>query len=172
MALTGEKALEARLLDKIKGGLPVEILNSTSDAKTLADLFGNHLPKWLQDTSDFNPAPKFMQDIIGGMTPDIVLRSPLSGENRLYIEVKEREPLGYGIADSQIVRYFLHLLAISTRLPVTGQTDIRRAVLVCAPSEWFKVKTNADVWGYFLQHFSGLAKTFDITLGELHADTR
>jgi hypothetical protein len=31
------------------------------------------------------------------MVPDIVLRSTLSGQNRIYIEVKDTELLGFGI---------------------------------------------------------------------------
>jgi len=72
-----------------------------------------------------------MLDVIDGMIPDIVLRSPISRQNRIYIEVKDTEPLGYGIEDSKIARYFLHLLATTTRGPKEGN-DIRRAVLLCA----------------------------------------
>jgi hypothetical protein len=130
------------------------------------------VPIDIHDNSKWNLNPKLMQDIICGMTPDIVLRSNVSGENRIYIEVKDTEPLGhkhYGIEDSQVVRYFLHLIAISKRNK--GVTDIRRAMLLCAPSMWFKVERNAKAWAYFLEHFSGLAKAFDITLGELHAES-
>ncbi|MGB6716817.1 MAG: hypothetical protein WBE47_07700 [Candidatus Acidiferrales bacterium] len=104
------------------------------------------------------------------MTPDIVLRSRVSGENRVYIEVKDSQPLGYGVEDSQVVRYFLHLLATTTGIPREGETDIRRAVLLCAPSTWFKNAINAKAWNHFLEHFSGLAKEFEITLGEVHAE--
>jgi hypothetical protein len=164
------KEIEVRILDKLKdgpGGL--EIQNSTSDAKNLAALLGQHRPTVLHDSSDWNLHPTFMVDVIGGMTPDIVLRSMLSGQNRIYIEVKDTEPLGFGIEDSQITRYFLHLLADTTRGPKAG-SDIRRAVLLCAPAAWFKVKGNAQTWNHFLGCFSGLATAFDITLGELHAD--
>jgi hypothetical protein len=109
-----------------------------------------------------------MQDLVGGVTPDIVLRSKSSGQNRIYIEVKDTEPLGYGIEDSQIVRYFLHLLAMTTKGP---SSDIKRAVLLCAPSAWFQVERNAKTWNHFLDRFLGLAKAFDITLGEIRAET-
>lgn len=44
-------------------------------------------------------------------------------------------------------------------------------MLLCAPPAWFKNDRNAKTWNYFLEHFSGLEKAFDITLGELHADS-
>jgi len=166
-----EKEIEARVLVRLKDGLAgLEIQKSTSDAKNLATLFGQHKPSLLHDTSDWNLHPNFMQDVIGGMTPDIVLRSPISRQNRIYIEVKDTKPLGYGIEDSQIARYFLHLLATTTRGPKEGN-DIRRAVLLCAPAAWFQAKGNAETWNHFLTCFSGLATAFDITLGELHADS-
>jgi hypothetical protein len=166
-----EKEIERRILDSLKDGLArLVIQNSTSDAKNLATLFGQHEPSVLHDTNLWNLHPNFMVDVIGGMVPDIVLRSPLSGQNRIYIEVKDTEPLGYGIEDSQIARYFLHLLATTTRGPKEGR-DIRRAVLLCAPAAWFKVKINAETWNHFLRCFSGVASAFDITLGELHADS-
>ncbi len=166
-----EKEIEARILDRLKDGpAGLEIKNSTSDAKNLAVLLGQHRPTVLPDTSAWNLHPNFMQDVIGGMIPDIVLRSTLSGQNRIYIEVKDTEPLGYGREDSQITRYFLHLLATTTRGPKEGG-DIRRAVLLCAPAAWFKVKGNAQTWNHFLACFSGLATAFDITLGEVYADS-
>lgn len=166
-----EKEIEKRFLDRLKDGpASLEIHNSTSAAKNLAALLGQHKPTVLPDTSAWNSHPNFMQDVIGGMTPDIVLRSTLSGQNRIYIEVKDTEPLGYGIEDSQITRYFLHLLATTTRSPKEG-ADIRRAILVCAPASWFTVNRNAQTWNHFLRRFSGLATAFDITLGELYADS-
>lgn len=169
-----EKAIEEKLLKAIlEEADALEIKNSSSDARTVADLLGDRVPMVIQDNSIWNPHPKLMVDIIGGMVPDIVLGSHASGENRIYIEVKELEPLGhnrYGIEDSQIVRYFLHLIAMSRRFPKKGVADIRRAVLLCAPSAWFEQQRNARAWSHFLEHFSGLAKAFDITLGELHAD--
>jgi hypothetical protein len=172
MPIQREKLIERRLLDAIHKGAQIEIKNSTSDARTIADLLCGSVPTEIHDSSAWNPSPKLMQDVIGGMTPDIVLRSNVSGENRIYIEVKDGEPLGhkhYGMEDSQVIRYFLHLIAMSKRNK--GATDIRRAVLLCAPSEWFNVERNTKAWVYFLDHFSGLAKSFDITLGELHADS-
>ena len=109
--------------------------------------------------------------MIWNKIPDIVLRSKVSAENRIYIEVKDSRPLSDGIADSQVVRYFLHLLAMTKKVPKLGKTDIRRAVLLCAPSRWFKNNRNAKAWKHFLEHFSGLAQAFDIALGELDADS-
>jgi len=166
-----EKEIEGRILDRLKDGpAGLEIHNSTSDAESLAALPGQHRPSVIQDSSAWNLDQNFMLDVIGNMIPDIVLRSPLSGQNRIYIEVKDTEPLGYGIEDSQIARYFLHLLATTTRGPKES-SDIRRAVLLCAPAAWFKVKGNAETWNHFLTCFSGVASAFDITLGELHANS-
>jgi hypothetical protein len=64
-----------------------------------------------------------MRDVAGGVTPDIVLRSRVSGQNRIYVEVKDSEPLHYDIEDSQIVRYFLHLLGTTTKVSEKGAVD-------------------------------------------------
>jgi hypothetical protein len=123
----------------------------------------------IHDDSRWNPEKNFMKDVIWGMCPDIVLRSKLTGENRIYIEVKDTERFGYRhyeIEDSQVIRYFLHLLATTTKNP----SDIGRAILVCAPSRWFLDPHNAKAWGYFKDHFSGLATRFDIAIGEINAD--
>lgn len=141
----------------------LKIASSTSDARSIADLCLDSPFDIFQDTSDWNPHPKFMIEIIGGMRPDIVLRSKSSTENRIIIEVKETEPLRYGVHDSQVIRYFLHLLAISSSK--VGQ-DIRRAVLLVAPDRWFEGK-KGDAWKYFLNRYTDLARAFDVTLGEL-----
>ena len=135
----------------------------------MADLLNGNEVTIFHDTNDWNPHPKLMQDLVGGVTPDIVLRSKSSGQNRIYIEVKDTERLGYrhyDIEDSQVVRYFLHLLATTTKNP----DDIDRAILLCAPSHWFVDRHNAKAWGYFVEHFSGLATKFGILIGEVHAD--
>ena len=55
-----EKEIEARILDRLKDGPPVlEIQKSTSDAKNLATLFGQHKPSVLHDTNAWNLHPKF-----------------------------------------------------------------------------------------------------------------
>lgn len=170
-----EKDLERRLCEMLRGGFAtvdvpsqLSVHNSTSDAKNLFDLIGDKGFELIADDSRWNPHPKFMLDIIGGMIPDIVLRSKVSNENRIYIEVKKTQPLGYGKVDSQIVRYLLHLLAISHGKPSGGADDISRAVLLAAPPSWFAVNANHDAWGYFLETYTGLASCFGVTLGELH----
>ena len=66
------------------------ISGSTSDAKNLSELIGDRRFEIFEDNNAFNPYPKFMIDIFGGLIPDIVLRSSESGQNRIYIEVKLR----------------------------------------------------------------------------------
>lgn len=170
-----EKDLERRLCQMLQAGLtavdmPVEfsIHNSTSDAKNLFDLIGNKDFMVFEDDSRWNLYPKFMLEIIGGMRPDIVLRSNASSENRIYIEVKQTQPLGYDEADSQIIRYLLHLLATSHSKPPGVEEDIRRAVLLAAPASWFAATNNHDAWMYFLETYSRLASCFGVTLGEVH----
>ncbi len=170
-----EKDLERRLCNMLGDGLPVgdmpaefSIHNSTSDALHLFDLIGDKVYEVIEDDNRWNLDPKFMLEVIGGMTPDVVFRSEVSGENRIYIEVKKTQPLGFGIVDSQIVRYLLHLLATSRRQPVSGKEDIGRAVLLAAPPSWFAVARNRDAWTYFLETYSGIASCFGITLGEMH----
>ena len=103
-----------------------------------------------------------MLDVAGGMTPDIVVRSKGSGQNRIYIEVKESQCLGYNTEDSQIIRYFLHLLAVSELKP-NGVADIGRAIILAAPSNWFETSRTGTDWRYFTDHYTGLARAFDIT---------
>lgn len=170
-----EKDIERRLCEMLRSGftavdMPAEftIHNSTSDAKNLLDLIGKNGYEVIEDDSRWNLHPEFMLEIIGGMTPDIVLRSKASSENRIYIEVKKKQPLGYGKADSQIIRYFLHLLVTSHSKPPSVEKDISRAVLLAAPVSWFTDTINRDAWTYFLGTYSRLASRFGVTLGELH----
>jgi hypothetical protein len=115
-----------------------------------------------------------MEEIIGGMTPDLVVRSKASGQNRIIIECKgpKEKQRSFGIADSQIVRYFLWLLAMTESR--RGQ-DIRRAVLLAAPSPWFVNRATSQSWSYFTQTYKPLGsykrnEGFDITLGEIRCD--
>ena len=167
-----EKEIEGRLLPILKR-CPQEVVihRATSpDVNTMADLLDGC--KWdkFHDTSDWNKLKHLMQDVSGGMCPDVVIYSKITDENRIYIEVKDTSRLGYGIEDSQIIRYFLHLLVTTKKIPSKEESDIPRAVLLCAPSRWFKHPKTAKSWNYFLEHFSGLAKAFNITLGEIHSD--
>jgi hypothetical protein len=167
-----EKVIEKRLLEILEQR-PHEITiyrTKSPDKKTMADLLNGH--KWdkYHDTSDWNRLKHLMQDVSGGTCPDVVIYSKRTDENRIYIEVKATEPLGYGIEDLQIIRYFLHLLITTKKVSSKGEPDIPRAVILCAPSQWFKDQKTAKSWNYFLEHFSGLADAFNITLGEIHSD--
>lgn len=113
-------------------------------------------------------SPRQMLYVIGGMTPDIVLRPQISGKDRIYIEVKEAASLSYGRHDSQVVRYFLHLLASTEQRP-GGKDDIGRAILLAAPAHWFERKAGED-WLYFVEKYTDLARAFNITLGKILLD--
>ena len=167
-----EKVIERRLLDNLKK-CPQEVIihRATSpDVKTMADLLDGY--KWdkFHDTSDWNKLKHLMQDVSGGMCPDVVIYSKMTDENRIYVEVKDTSRLGYGVEDSQIIRYFLHLLVTTKKILSKNGPGMQRAVLLCAPSQWFKHPRTAKPWDYFLEHFSGLAEAFNITLGEIHSD--
>jgi len=72
--------------------------------------------------------------------------------------------LNYGLYDSQVVRYFIHLLATSTdRQP---GSDMRRAILLAAPDSWFE-DSKAAPWQDFCDRYAGLARAFGITIGEI-----
>src|SRR5579863_2612383 len=89
----------------------IKVTHSTS-ATNLYELIGERDFIPLVDNTDWNRDFKLRGDFFQDIRPDIVLRSQSSGENRIIVEVKVTEPLKYDTAaDSQIVRYFLHLLA-------------------------------------------------------------
>jgi hypothetical protein len=101
-----------------------------------------------------------------------VIRSQATGENCIYIDVKLNEELRDCAPLSQVVRQFLHLLATSRFAPVAEPLDIKRAVLLAAPSAWFARPRNREKWPYFLTHYTDLARLrqIDMTLGELRLD--
>ena len=142
--------------------------SSSSGVSSLGGLIGRHDYQVIQDSSNWNRDPKVMQDVIGGMTPDIVLRSTNTDENRIYIEVKSTAKLNYKKEDSQVIRYFLHLLAMTKQ---NKGRDIRRGVILAAPESWFDHPKNGAWWNYFLETYSDLARAFDITLAALNTDS-
>ena len=126
------------------------------------------------DDNRWYSKPGVMQAIIGNMVPDIVLRSKDSGQNRIIIECNgtTEKPRSYGTADSQSVRYFLWLLTMTESR--RGQ-DIRRAVLVAAPSLWFSKNATSQNWNYLVQTYRPLGSErlnegFDITFAEIRSD--
>jgi hypothetical protein len=165
----GEKDIEHRICELLRSGKAgaIRLANSTSNAHSLGDLLGTAEFDILQDTSAWNSEPRRMTDVIGGMTPDIVIRSRISMENRIYLEVKETLDLGYGTADSQVVRYFLHLLAMTHQ---RQGADIRRALLLAAPSAWFE-GIGRQKWSYFLTTHAALAQALDVTLAEIRVES-
>lgn len=135
-------------------------------AATLADLVDVHpFRVFVNQQGSWNTHPAFMVDVAGGVTPDFVVRSAESGENRIYIEAKgtggrfERSKV-----DSQVVRYFLHLLNTSRHKP--PYPEIARALLLAAPRDFLP----HDWWSYFIERFRPLGDVFGITLGVIVAD--
>jgi hypothetical protein len=152
----------------------IHITNSTGDVEDLWGLIGDSPFDIFCDKSEWNNKKGVMPEIIGNMTPDIVLRARASGQNRIIIECKgtTEKPSRYGIADSQFVRYFLWLLTMTESR--RGQ-DIRRAVLLAAPSPWFMSNEISQYWNYLCQTYRPIGsykrnEGFDITLGEIRWD--
>lgn len=170
---------------------------SSAGVESLADLvrdikfkvFERCNPWWKMDSAwqrtCRDSSPIWLQDISGGQTPDLVLRSDpdrWSGENRILIEVKG-PGRGFHYKDlSQIDRYLLHLAATTRRCApaegvngCTGKSvrpcphDARRAVLLAAPRSWFS-KPEAGPWRDCVANYKKLAEALDITLGEIHVD--
>lgn len=125
------------------------------------------------DRRTWNTHPGVMDDVIGGMTPDIVVRSAVARpENRIYIEAKSAHGV-FTHADhreSQVIRYFLHLLATSH--VERSEPSIRRAVLVAAPSRFFDSSRAAGgaAWRYFHERYRDLAEVFGVVIGEIHSE--
>src|SRR5580704_11972608 len=150
-----EKEWETWLADKLRSKscsslstIPVRLKTgpSKTDECSIKHLCGDFDYCVFQDTSLWNHhisngdrfyRSPILTNISGGVTPDIVLRSRQSNENRIYIEVKVSAKLSYGLYDSQAVRYFIHLLATSTSTLRLPDSDMRRAILLAAPDSWF-----------------------------------
>ena len=159
-----EKDLENKLCNDINTNQQ-HIKVCVQDCEYTFDKFLNKNKfRIIKDSSEWNTDKKYMTDIIGGMTPDIVIRSELSNENRIYIEVKETSTLNYNKEDSQIIRYFLHLLATSKN----NDKDIQRAIILAAPKNWFTITKNKSMWDYFIEKYSDLAHVFNIKLGIIY----
>ncbi|SRR6266566_6317035 len=190
LTLEGAKTEQA-LLENLR------ISQATSaDVRSVRDLVHGVQFDVLQDTSDWRrdaswerswkAGSTWLLEIAGGQTPDIVLRSKAdrwSGENRILIEVKrEQGDFQYERECFQMIRYFLYLLATTRRYPLAGRGDckckvpdicrheIRRAVLAAAPSGWFARQGRESKWRHFMDTYRHIAKTLDVTIGEIHLD--
>lgn len=168
----GEKQIENWLRAKLEeGGERKSALAELSLSRKgvpethLGALLNTHTYAVIQDSSVWNTHPGLMVDIIGGMTPDLVIRSETSGENRIFIEVKQRARLGHDKNACQLTRYFLHLLATSKQ---SRGEDIPRAVILAAPRAWFDVPANADAWERFVTRLGPLANHFGVMLAILY----
>jgi hypothetical protein len=160
--------LESYLLTR--GAISLRAMTVDARIESILDLVNGIEYRVFKNHTGWNREPKAMVDLIGQMIPDLVLRSAVSGENRIYIEVKETSDIDRHRAESQVVRYFLHLL-VSTRKN-TGQPDIRRGLLLAAPNAWFArwAASPEDKWPYFLSTYQDLANAFGIVLGEIRTD--
>jgi len=152
----------------------IPIIKSTSKARTMFDLLGDREHRRDFDLHTEKPLVKgssvLSVELFGGLKPDIVVWSKRSAQNRIVIEVKQGTGATHKENDaSQFLRYFLHLLVTSDPRP-KGKADIGRAVLVAAPATWFEDRTLSRTWHHLVEHYGPLAKTFDITLGELRTD--
>lgn len=135
-----EKALQRFLCERIEMGRnahgKIAITQSTSGVISLLDLLNGTQPKIMEGDSDWSTHKNLSQDLFGLITPDIVLRSSRAKENRIIIEVKKTSPFTHTeLNASQVLRYFLHLLATTDQKSASG---IRRAILLAAPESWFK----------------------------------
>lgn len=147
----------------------VRFTDPTSNPFDLYDLIGDRdYVAFIDDSRWRNDDKCVLVDVIGGCTPDIVLRSVESQENRIYIEVKSGTKLRDEIPKSQIVRYCLHLLATTREHPV--RNDIRRGVFLAAPASWFQDKALSEAWHDFRERYAPLAGAFGITLAAIHVD--
>jgi hypothetical protein len=168
-----EKKLESDLCAKVLESrtnseklCALRFSQTSSTAMSLGDLIGARDFDLFQDTSDWNQHKHMLVDISGGMNPDIVIRSKSSGENRIIIEVKCESGLTYTRVDSQIVRYFIHLLA--TTLHRKGEAaEIRRAVVLAAPDSWLTLRSNKEDWDYFWNTYVNIAGAFGVTLARM-----
>jgi hypothetical protein len=172
-----EKKLESDLCRKIESGTDglrsIEI-ETPSGHRTLLELVGDQRPTILdktilQDTSDWNENKNLSKNMFHGITPDIVLRSNRSRQNRIIIEVKKTSRFTHREPDaSQVLRYFLHLLVTSDKNKHGEKhSDMERAVLLAAPMNWFKNPSIAAPWNHFVDKYQPLAVQFEITIGRI-----
>ncbi len=190
-----EFALQEKILAALRSDANrwrnIPITKSTSDARSIFDLVGDreHGRDFdLQIEKTLVKDSVLSVELFGGLRPDIVVWSKRSAQNRIVIEVKQGTEAKHKEDDaSQFLRYFLHLLVTSDprpkgkvcRLEPMGLScmilkvylcGIGRAVLVAAPAAWFEDRALSHTWHHLVKHYGPLAKTFDITLGELHTD--
>lgn len=174
-----EVALQEKILDALRSNADrwrnIPITKSTSEARTMFDLLGDreHGRDFdLQTEKSLVKGSSVLSvELFCGLKPDIVVWSKRSSQNRIVIEVKQATEATHKENDaSQFLRYFLHLLVTSDAKP-NGKADIGRGFLVAAPTAWFESRALSHTWHHLFKHYGPLAETFDITLGELHADS-
>ena len=138
-----------------------------ADVRSIGDLIPVNAPYAITEFLTVVAKPP-LSDVFNRLQPDIVIQSlgstaPLS---RIYIDVKDKAEMTYGFADSQLVRYFLHLIATTT----AKDSLIRRAVLAAAPAEWFERESRRgtkSAWTHFITSYAPLASALNVTLGSI-----
>lgn len=172
MKVTNEKEYVNYLVECIKHGPECKgiwIVDGKTGAKeNLCGYLSGIDHEVVQDSSDWKKNKGISIDLIGGMTPDIAVNSKLSNQNRILIEVKWDAKLHYYPDESQLVRYFIYMIAATTRnhgkLP-----DLKRAVLLAAPQNWFSGK-NLQAYEYFVEKFYDVGDRFGIKIGKIECD--
>ncbi|MGH9424853.1 MAG: hypothetical protein ACRD2L_00880 [Terriglobia bacterium] len=152
----------------------IKITKSTSEVRTLFDLigergFGKDFDLKIEKVM-LSETPGLSMEMFGLERPDVVLWSKKSGQNRIVIEVKQATKATHKEDDaSQFLRYFLHLLVTTDRKPKRKE-DIGRGVFAAAPGSWFENRALSSTWYHLVERYGPLAKTFEITLGEIRAE--
>jgi hypothetical protein len=106
-----------------------------------------------------------------GLTPELIIAGKQSGQDRIVIEVKKySNPESFDHPDgNQFANYFFHLFA-TTDVKSPDDIIIPGAMIVAAPINWFNIAENSNVWKYLIHQYGSLAKTYDITLAEIHIE--
>jgi hypothetical protein len=104
-----------------------------------------------------------------GLTPDVIIAGKQSGQDRIVIEVKKySNPENNDHLDgNQFANYFFHLFS-TTDVESPDDINIPRALIVAAPTDWFKVPQNFTVWHHLIRQYGPLAELYKITLAEIH----
>ena len=165
--MSNEKPIEDKIIQLLKQDPYSLKFQSTSNIEyqNIGRLINGSPFDILQDTSDWNQHKNICIDISGQMTPDIVIRSKVTNQNRIIIEVKDWARISNN--GRQLRSYFIHLLVTTTRdASVSG--GIVRAIILAAPDHWFRDRNRYAAYDIFLQECAGLANDYGIVLAAIN----